>query len=108
MTFLGELNTVMVLMAVLYWCVRKELGVYLLMGVERRFVGFSTEVSILWRVIRCAVGLAAYFAITLLLTPQIKEWIGGPAGTMISCFVQMLYITFLFPWLMNAIEKRCA
>ncbi len=32
MTFLGELNTVMVLMAVLYWCVRKELGVYLLMG----------------------------------------------------------------------------
>jgi len=71
-------------------------------------VGFSTEVSILWRVIRCAVGMAAYFAITLLLTPQIKEWIGGPAGTMISCFVQMLYITFLFPWLMNAIEKRCA
>ncbi len=32
MTFLGELNTVMVIMAVIYWCVHKELGVYLMMG----------------------------------------------------------------------------
>ena len=54
-----------------------------------------------------AAGLLV-MALTAKLTPQIKEWIGGPAGTMISCFVQMLYITFLFPWLMNAIEKRCA
>ena len=32
MTFLGELNTVLVLMAVIYWAVSKELGTYLLMG----------------------------------------------------------------------------
>ena len=32
MTFLGEMNTVMVIMAVIYWAVSKELGVYLLMG----------------------------------------------------------------------------
>ncbi len=32
MTFLGELNTTLVLLAVVYWCVHKELGVYLMMG----------------------------------------------------------------------------
>ena len=32
MTYLGELNTVRVLLAVIYWCIWKELGTYLLMG----------------------------------------------------------------------------
>ena len=32
MTFLGELNTVLVIMAVIYWCVSKDFGTYLLMG----------------------------------------------------------------------------
>ena len=32
MTFLGEINTAIVIMAILYWSVSKELGSYLLMG----------------------------------------------------------------------------
>ena len=32
MTFLGELSTVIIIMAVVYWCVDKEFGTYLLMG----------------------------------------------------------------------------
>ena len=32
MTFLGELNTVIVIMALIYWSVSKKLGTYLLMG----------------------------------------------------------------------------
>ena len=32
MTFLGELNTTLVLLAIVYWCVHKELGTYLMMG----------------------------------------------------------------------------
>ena len=32
MTWLCELNTVIVIMALLYWCVSKEYGTYLLMG----------------------------------------------------------------------------
>ena len=32
MTFLGELNTAIVLMAIIYWCVSKDIGSYLLMG----------------------------------------------------------------------------
>ena len=32
MTFLGELNTVIIMMAIIYWSVSKELGTYLMMG----------------------------------------------------------------------------
>ena len=32
MTWLGELNTAIVIMALIYWCVSKEFGTYLLMG----------------------------------------------------------------------------
>ena len=32
MTWLGELNTVLVIMALIYWCVSKDFGVYFLMG----------------------------------------------------------------------------
>ena len=32
MTYLGELNTVIVIMAIIYWSVSKEFGTYLLMG----------------------------------------------------------------------------
>ena len=28
MTFLGEINSVLVIMAVVYWCVHKEFGTY--------------------------------------------------------------------------------
>ncbi len=31
-TFFGELNTTLAILAVIYWCVCKELGVYLMMG----------------------------------------------------------------------------
>ena len=32
MTWLGELNTALIIMALLYWCVSKDFGAYLLMG----------------------------------------------------------------------------
>ena len=32
MTFLGEMNTVLILMSVIYWSVSKEFGTWLLMG----------------------------------------------------------------------------
>ncbi len=34
MTFLGETNTVLVLIAVVYWCISRETGAYLLMGLS--------------------------------------------------------------------------
>lgn len=32
MTFLGEINSAIVIMAIVYWCFSKETGAYLLMG----------------------------------------------------------------------------
>ena len=32
MTFLGELNTALVIMAIFYWCISKEYGTYLMVG----------------------------------------------------------------------------
>ncbi len=46
MTFLGELNTTMVILAIIYWCVNKNLGTYLLMGWSgNRLVNGALKVS---------------------------------------------------------------
>lgn len=73
---------------------------------ERRFVGFSTDVSRMTKVTRCVVGLLGFYAVSLLLMPLIKEGLSGPVGTTLSCFVQMLYISFLFPWCMMKLEQN--
>ena len=65
---------------------------------ERRFVRFSTEVPVATRVTRLVVGLLSYYAIALILLPLLKDAIGGAPGTAITCFLQMVFITFVFPW----------
>ena len=72
---------------------------------ERRFVGFTTDAPLMKRVTRLAVGLFLFYIVSLILVPQLKAWIPGPAGTTISCFVQMFYIAFLFPLLIRRMEK---
>ena len=47
MTFLGELNTVMVIMAILYWAVDRELGSFLMMGWSgNRLVNGALKVTV--------------------------------------------------------------
>ena len=72
---------------------------------ERRFVGFSTEVSLPRKLARGVIGLLGFYAVSLILVPGIKQWLPGPIGTAVSCFAQMLYISFLFPWLIMRFEK---
>lgn len=83
------------------WCCAFLIGWFL----ERRFVGFSTDVPILTRIARLAVGLLSYYAVSLILVPLIKSLIPGPAGTVISCFLQMFYVSFLFPLCIKHLEK---
>ena len=83
------------------WCSGILLGWIL----ERRFVGFSTDVSMIRRVTRLVTGVLSYYAVNLLICSQIKNWIGGPAGMIISCFVQMFYIAFLYPLCLKYLEK---
>ena len=73
---------------------------------ERRFVRFSTDVSVFRRIQRLAAGLLSYYAVSLIVAPFLKDLLGGAAGALVSCYVQILYITFLFPWLFSRLEKN--
>ena len=84
------------------WCSAFLLGWIL----ERRFIGFTTDVPFEQKMARGVIGLMSYYAVSLILVPMIKGWISGPAGTLISCFFQMFFVAFLFPWCMVRIEKK--
>ncbi len=73
---------------------------------ERRFVKFTTDVALSVRLTRLAVGMLSYYAVSLIVVPLLKSAVGGPAGTMVSCYVQLFYIVFAFPWLMTRAEKN--
>ena len=73
---------------------------------ERRFVRFSTDISVPRRALRFTWGLLAFYAVNLILAPLVKEWIGGPIGTLFSCMVQTFFISFIFPWCMVHLEKK--
>ena len=83
------------------WCAAFLIGWIL----EKRFVKFPTEVSVAQRITRLTVGVFGYYIVSLIIMPPIKEHIEGPAGTIISCFLQMFYVAFLFPLLMKLFEK---
>lgn len=73
---------------------------------ERRFVGFSTDISKERRFSRGIFGIMGYYAVTFVLNTLLKKWIPAPAGTILTCFLQMFYITFLFPWIMKKAESK--
>lgn len=75
---------------------------------ERRFVGFTTDVPLSKRITRFVVGMLAYYAISLYFVLVVKTWIPGAAGSLISCFVQMFYVTFVHPWFIKRFEKPAA
>ena len=58
------------------------------------------------RVSRLTVGLFFYYIISLILGTLIKGWLPGPAGTITSCFIQMFYVSFVFPWCIRILEKK--
>ena len=84
------------------WCSAFLVGWIL----ERRFVSFSTDIPMVKRVSRVTVGLLFYYIISLILMPLVKGWIPGAAGTITSCFIQMFYVSFVFPWCIRILEKK--
>ena len=51
------------------------------------------------------MGLLSYYGISLIFVPLVKTWIPGSAGTFLSCFIQMFYVAFLFPWCAKHMER---
>ena len=86
------------------WCIAFLVGWVM----ERRFAGFSTDVPLKQKLTRAAAGILSYYAVSLILVPLVKNGIGGPAGTMISCFLQVFYVVFIFPWILTKTEKSAA
>ena len=83
------------------WCIGFLMGWVL----ERRWIGFSTEVPMMTRITRFVTGLLGYYAVSLILMPLLKTWIPGAGGTILSCFVQMFYVSFLFPLCLKRWER---
>lgn len=85
------------------WCIAFLTGWVL----ERRFVRFTTDgLTIGQRLSRLCVGLLSYYAVSLIFAPLIKNAIDGALGTFVSCFVQMMYIVFIFPLFVQLAEKH--
>ena len=83
------------------WCAAFLTGWIL----ERRFVQFSTNISMMKRITRLTVGLLSYYVVSLIFVPEIKNLIFGSPGTFLSCYLQMFYVAFIFPWLLKRFEK---
>lgn len=72
---------------------------------ERRFVQFSTDISMMRRMTRLTFGLLSYYVVSLIFVPAVKDWISGAPGTFVSCYLQMFYVSFIFPWMLKHFEK---
>ncbi len=83
------------------WCSGFFIGWIL----ERRFIGFTTEIPTMRRVNRVCTGLLVFYALTLILNPIIEKGIPKPYSSVVTCFIQMFYISFLFPWGIKHFEK---
>jgi len=86
------------------WCCAFLIGWIL----ERRFVNFSTDITIKRRLTRCVIGLFSYYVVSLIFVPLIKDNISGAVGTICYSFLQMFYIAFIFPWFISVYEKIAA
>ena len=71
---------------------------------ERRRICFSTEAPMMTRITRLVIGLFGYYIVDLILSFLLKEWIPGVGGNIASSFLQMFYITFIFPWCIKRVE----
>lgn len=86
------------------WCVGFLAGWVL----ERRYIGFSTDVPMMTRITRLATGLLSYYAVSLVLNPLLKGWIPGAGGAILTCFIQMFHVAFFFPWCLKRLEREAA
>ena len=86
------------------WCIGFLAGWVL----EKRYIGFSTDVPVMTRITRLTTGLPGYYVVSLILMPVIKELLPGAGGTILTSFLQMFYVTFLFPWCVKHLERPAA
>ncbi|MCR5732531.1 MAG: phosphatase PAP2 family protein [Sphaerochaetaceae bacterium] len=72
---------------------------------ERRYVRFTTDIPFKERLERLVVGLLGLYFVSLIISPVFKSNLPGIAGTVIYNFIEMFYVTFLFPFIMVHFRK---
>ena len=83
------------------WCI----GFFVGWVLEKRYIDFSTDVPMMTRITRLTIGMLGFYIVSLVLVPVIKNCISGVGGTIISCFIQMFFVVFLFPLCMKFLER---
>ena len=84
------------------WCLAVLTGRLL----EKRFVRFSTDVPLYDKIFRLVAGLISLYIVNLILCPFIKELFGKTVGTVLSSYILILYIVFLFPLIFVKLEGK--
>ncbi len=72
---------------------------------ERRFVKFNTDVTMMQRAVRVVTGVFSYYIVSLIIATLIKDYVPGAAGTLISCFIRLFYVAFCFPCMMKGLDR---
>ncbi|ETP71771.1 membrane-associated phospholipid phosphatase [Lachnospiraceae bacterium JC7] len=73
---------------------------------EKRLVGFTTTgISMQQRFYRLMGGLMGYYVVTLIINSLVKKAVTGFTATVITCFIQMFYIVFVFPYIIKLFNK---
>lgn len=86
-----------------------NVGFFVGLILERRYIKFSTDnCDMQTRLARLIIGVISFYFVYYTFCPVMKSAIGGNAGIVISCFFQMLYISFLYPVFIKLSEKRHA
>lgn len=83
-----------------------NVGFFVGLILERRFVKFTTECDMQTRMARLIAGVVSYYFVYGSICPMLKDSIGGNMGTMASSFAQMFYIVLIFPLFIKLIEKN--
>jgi undecaprenyl-diphosphatase len=84
------------------WCI----GFFAGWVLERRYIGFSTDLPFITRMTRLVTGLFSYYAVTLILKEILNSSFSTVAATILISFIQTFYVTFVFPWCIKRWEKQ--
>ena len=72
---------------------------------ERRFVKFTTDLTMMQRVNRVIFGVFGYYVAGIIISTLLKDYIPGTAGVIASCFIKLFYVSFCFPWCTRFVDK---
>jgi len=75
---------------------------------ERRFVHFTVEGTVAQKGLRLLCGLLILYFVHFVLCGEMRKWIPGATGIVLSNIIPTFYVVFLYPWLVQNVEKRQA